>query len=776
MQNKFKNVKGLTHGAYQCRYQQKENPIYYKLSYTKGICHGIFKFTYGEKEKPIYVERPIKQYTYWGREIRVEESEIKVPFTVKRIQIPHTIRLIKDAIRHLEQNGQCELKREQANNKVSYELPQLFSSRKDAAINLSSPFVQMNYLKKQLVLFENAYIQETEKKELTIQDIDKFLGLLTEVQVEVSKIISLSQSRHIEGVTEEYRVFDKVTQYIEHLSERLIVGSGTLDVDIVQDRILSRELLSNLQIEAIADLERDYHKQLEAFIDTMKYLERSDTFELLYQEFRNVLKRKTDLRLLEEGLNYLGTKSKEDNEIELSCIKQVVNKYLKVALEQTKMYQKQSISCSSESDTLTERNITKDMLSEIHKYLKRVVLKDMLLQEYIHILSKGIIRDITNNYLEQFIEKLTYKEILQVVQEQFFEKSIIQELSRLIHTKILVLVKDKEMIQNKVAKQLRKLQDRVRFLEVDNHEQLIEDITKYPVLIETLSQTIEETFKDIQVDEVEETIEYLLKSIIIEKEQNRLSETLKAVQQEEQYLLSKELLIQLKESEKTLKLYKRFWTIGNSDFKDLMILPDHDYPYESEPIIEDIKIMPENHHVVYPNEFYKCIDRHPIPNGEELAPNEIGVSIDVLIDLINIFMMMWCKFTTAFWGWTGTQAVIGMIDSIYEFITLENSRELQLEKGVKEQYDRAYKWLRWEGEQMALYARHDPELRGNYYVGLMLEELINYMIDHHFDVMPLFIDVHKMNEWRTLFNRQVDRDIKWVLDKVKGIRHKLLKE
>ncbi len=117
-----------------------------------------------------------------------------------------------------------------------------------------------------------------------------------------------------------------------------------------------------------------------------------------------------------------------------------------------------------------------------------------------------------------------------------------------------------------------------------------------------------------------------------------------------------------------------------------------------------------------------------------------------------------------------------MVDSIYEFITLETSREEQIKENVKEQYDRAYKWLRWEGEKMALFARHDMDLRGNYYVGLMLEELIFYMVDHHFDVLPLFEDVNKMDEWRTMFNRDVNKDIKFVLDKVKGIRHKILEK
>jgi hypothetical protein len=40
--------------------------------------------------------------------------------------------------------------------------------------------------------------------------------------------------------------------------------------------------------------------------------------------------------------------------------------------------------------------------------------------------------------------------------------------------------------------------------------------------------------------------------------------------------------------------------------------------------------------------------------------------------------------------------------------------------------------------------------------------------------MPLFEDVNKMDEWRRFFNRDLQTDITWVLDKVKGLRHKII--
>ena len=115
-----------------------------------------------------------------------------------------------------------------------------------------------------------------------------------------------------------------------------------------------------------------------------------------------------------------------------------------------------------------------------------------------------------------------------------------------------------------------------------------------------------------------------------------------------------------------------------------------------------------------------------------------------------------------------------MTDAIHEYLTLETTLQKRREKGVSEEYDRAYQWLRWHAEAVALEARDDQHLRGNYYVEVLLEQLISYMVDHHFDVMPVFRDVSKMDEWRMVFNRTKEKDIKWVIDKVKGVRHKLL--
>lgn len=209
-------------------------------------------------------------------------------------------------------------------------------------------------------------------------------------------------------------------------------------------------------------------------------------------------------------------------------------------------------------------------------------------------------------------------------------------------------------------------------------------------------------------------------------------------------------------NEHELKLWQRFWFLLPKGQTDNLILPNCDYPYEDKSI--------------------EGIDKHPIQAGKDIAIGEIPLSINIMIDLINILIFMWCKFYNAFWGCTGSQAVLDTVMYVYEWLNLETSIDEQVRKGSKEHYDRCYRWLRWEAEKVILMARNDTKLNGNYYVQVLIENLIQYMLDHHFDVMPIFKDIERMDEWRNILNSNVENDIDWVINKLKGIRHKTLEK
>lgn len=200
-----------------------------------------------------------------------------------------------------------------------------------------------------------------------------------------------------------------------------------------------------------------------------------------------------------------------------------------------------------------------------------------------------------------------------------------------------------------------------------------------------------------------------------------------------------------------LRLWKRFWFLCAGEQTDNLILPQNDYQYE-----------------IYPIE---GISQHPIPQGKEILIGEIPLAINIMIEIINILIFLWIKFYRVFNEYTGKDAVLGIVLYIYEWLKLESSQVEQIEKGSKEHYDRCYKWLRWEAEKVILLSIKDTELNGNYYISILIEELTSYMIEHHFNIMPIFKNINKLDEWR-----KPEDSVKYELDKIKGIGHKTIKE
>lgn len=231
-----------------------------------------------------------------------------------------------------------------------------------------------------------------------------------------------------------------------------------------------------------------------------------------------------------------------------------------------------------------------------------------------------------------------------------------------------------------------------------------------------------------------------------------------------------------KEDTKTLRIYKMLWFLRATKPEDWKILPWRDYPYEEEPItFEQKELIPENWQLKLTPEYWNKIEEHPIPFGSDLGTEEMAVSIEIMIDMINILIMLWATRYTGFAGYTGTQAVILLTEILYSWLMLETSIKEMDKKDSKEHYFRCYRWIRWEAEKVALKARDDMNMNGNDYISELVFELIYYMENHHFDTMPLFECVEKMDEFRALIPEMDPQgDIEFALDKLKGIRHRII--
>lgn len=162
-------------------------------------------------------------------------------------------------------------------------------------------------------------------------------------------------------------------------------------------------------------------------------------------------------------------------------------------------------------------------------------------------------------------------------------------------------------------------------------------------------------------------------------------------------------------------------------------------------------------------------NHHPIPFGEDMGTREIPVHINVIVDFINILMLIWSKFYYQFTGYTGTQAIYGMLNLIHEWLTLETSDEIY----DIEDYYRCFRWLRWEAEKLYNMAKADPDLTGNAWIEKLIYEMVEYMEMHHMEEIPVFEPIHLMDEYRNTFD-DPSFDIDIVVEKVKGVRKKVI--
>ena len=165
-------------------------------------------------------------------------------------------------------------------------------------------------------------------------------------------------------------------------------------------------------------------------------------------------------------------------------------------------------------------------------------------------------------------------------------------------------------------------------------------------------------------------------------------------------------------------------------------------------------------------------ENHPIPLGEDMGTIEFPISIGIMVDFVNILLLIWSKMYHSYSGCTGTQAISNMTELVYEWLTLETSLNVE----SIEAYNRCYRWLRWECEKVYNKAKFDPHLNGNNWVEEVIAEMIDYMEMHHFNKVPEWDDIERMDEQRNGIFQDVNLDIPIVVDKFKGIRKRVAKK
>ncbi|MEY7998596.1 hypothetical protein AB8U03_00020 [Clostridium sp. Mt-5] len=202
---------------------------------------------------------------------------------------------------------------------------------------------------------------------------------------------------------------------------------------------------------------------------------------------------------------------------------------------------------------------------------------------------------------------------------------------------------------------------------------------------------------------------------------------------------------------KFIEITKRWWWLNSTDPRDNLIIPNMDFSYNEE---------------LLNNSYYEYLrfTNHPIGWGNTWGIDwnipAYAVSIEIMLDLVNILIMTWHDNVQGWLCCSGKESMQFIMELLYDWYTLDILKP-------NADYYRAYRWIRWEAEKV-YFLNLDNGLQA---VGLLIANLIDYLKRHHFNLVPLWRNSKAMDIERN-FNRMAQNsDLMKALNKAKGKRY-----
>lgn len=364
-----------------------------------------------------------------------------------------------------------------------------------------------------------------------------------------------------------------------------------------------------------------------------------------------------------------------------------------------------------ERDTVVTINKIKNM------FLRRTIKIDMSKVVLNFMLTKSILRKITQIDSITSLDRSFYKHIYKVLANKTLKKNIKKDIFKIIP----IIYFDRMSIKNifKISgKSFRRF----------SQKSIYEDIYRYferESSIETFTQN-EKQLNEFPVINILKSNELYIKDYT-EKEIFKPGRN------------------------KFIDIVKRWWWLNPTDPKDNLIIPNKDFNYNQEFLNN-----PEYEYIRSTN--------HPIGWGENWGIDfnipTYAVSIEIMLDLVNILIMIWQDNVQGWLCCSGKEAVQFIMELLYDWYTLETSKP-------NSDYYRAYRWIRWEAEKV-YFLNFNTGLQA---IGVLIANLIAYLKNHHFNTVPLWRNLKAMDIERN-FNRIAQNgDIIESLNKTKGRRY-----
>ncbi|WP_039652307.1 hypothetical protein [Clostridium tyrobutyricum] len=364
-----------------------------------------------------------------------------------------------------------------------------------------------------------------------------------------------------------------------------------------------------------------------------------------------------------------------------------------------------------ERDTVVTINKIKNM------FLRRTIKIDMSKVVLNFMLTKSILRKITQIDSITSLDRSFYKHIYKVLANKTFKKNIKKDMFKIMESTYF----DRGSIKNIVkisGKSFRRF----------SQKSMYENICRYfgrENLIEIFTQN-EKQLSEFPIIDILKLNELYIKNYT-EKEIFKPGKN------------------------KFIDIIKRLWWLDPTDPGDTLIIPNKDFCYNQE---------------FLNNEAYEYLrfKNHPMGWGNTWGidcniPN-YSVSIEIMLDLVNILIMIWHDNVQGWLCCSGKESMQFIMELLYNWYTLETSKP-------NSDYYRAYRWIRWEAEKV-YFLNFNTGLQA---IGVLIANLIAYLKNHHFNTIPLWRNPKAMDIERN-FNRIAQNgDIIESLNKTKGRRY-----
>lgn len=387
------------------------------------------------------------------------------------------------------------------------------------------------------------------------------------------------------------------------------------------------------------------------------------------------------------------------------------------------------------SKRLYERYNLKDVFKIKNKLVNKIAIKNIGKMNYQFTLKKDSLKRIIKNYDENYLSKLNLKRISSSIKAKFIYKWSTKSVSKMNAYRLNKII-SKNIFRN-------------------NHKLLRKIIIKNIYCNNSDIGLIKEKINNIAKAHGRH-LQYT-KSLNIYKqlEKGLFDLTITDIARIQKYYYLKNYLNREIHKEgnnnKFIEIIKRWWWLNPTDPRDSLIIPNKDFNYDSSLLNN-------------PSYEYLRFNNHPIEWGSDWGIDfnipAYAVSIEIMLDLVNILIMIWCHDVQAWTCCSGKESMQFIMELLYDWYTLDTSKP-------NTDYYRAYRWIRWEAEKVYFLDTQN----GLQAVEILISNLIDYLKQHHFNLVPTWRNPKAMDIERNFNRKASNGDLMKALDKLKGKRY-----